>query len=124
MPARGTLPCSADGWAILGEPPGHRDLAEPAYWHASTERSRRRRDVAHDDPRDAERPRRDGRRDHRTADARGTAELRGGAWPHRRRATGRGGAAGARRDPGLDRLDGNLDAGAAAGDLDAEPALE
>jgi cell wall-associated NlpC family hydrolase len=45
MPARASLPCPADGWAILADPPGRRDLVEPGYWAASLERSRRRRAV-------------------------------------------------------------------------------
>jgi cell wall-associated NlpC family hydrolase len=34
-----------DGWAILAQPPGERDLSRDAYWRASGERSRRRRDA-------------------------------------------------------------------------------
>ena len=45
IPARALLPCPADGWAILADPPGLRDLAQPGYWDASLQRSRRRRSV-------------------------------------------------------------------------------
>jgi cell wall-associated NlpC family hydrolase len=38
------LPCAgSDGWAILAEPPGLRDLADDRYWETSLERSMRRR---------------------------------------------------------------------------------
>jgi cell wall-associated NlpC family hydrolase len=38
------LPCAGtDGWAILAEPPGVRDLENPRYWETSLERSLRRR---------------------------------------------------------------------------------
>jgi cell wall-associated NlpC family hydrolase len=37
-------PCAGtDGWAILAEPPGVRDLGDPRYWETSLERSVRRR---------------------------------------------------------------------------------
>ncbi|HEX6713177.1 MAG TPA: NlpC/P60 family protein [Thermoleophilaceae bacterium] len=37
-------PCAGtDGWAILAEPPGVRDLADDRYWETSLDRSRRRR---------------------------------------------------------------------------------
>jgi cell wall-associated NlpC family hydrolase len=37
-------PCAgSDGWAILAEPPGLRDLEDPRYWETSLERSIRRR---------------------------------------------------------------------------------
>jgi cell wall-associated NlpC family hydrolase len=37
-------PCAGtDGWAILAEPPGVRDLEDPRYWETSLERSLRRR---------------------------------------------------------------------------------
>jgi cell wall-associated NlpC family hydrolase len=37
-------PCAgSDGWAILAEPPGDRDLVDPRYWETSLERSLRRR---------------------------------------------------------------------------------
>jgi cell wall-associated NlpC family hydrolase len=42
-PARRLLPCPNDGWGILADPPGNRDLVELRYWEASLERSRRRR---------------------------------------------------------------------------------
>jgi peptidoglycan DL-endopeptidase CwlO len=42
-PAREPLLCPNDGWAILADPPGYRDLVQPHYWAASLERSRRRR---------------------------------------------------------------------------------
>jgi cell wall-associated NlpC family hydrolase len=34
-----------DGWAILAQPPGERDLSRDAYWLASGERSQRRRNA-------------------------------------------------------------------------------
>lgn len=38
------LPCAgSDGWAILAQPPGERDLEDPRYWETSLERSLRRR---------------------------------------------------------------------------------
>lgn len=38
------LPCAGtDGWAILAEPPGVRDLEDPRYWETSLDRSLRRR---------------------------------------------------------------------------------
>jgi cell wall-associated NlpC family hydrolase len=38
------FPCAGtDGWAILAEPPGARDLADARYWETSLERSLRRR---------------------------------------------------------------------------------
>jgi cell wall-associated NlpC family hydrolase len=38
------LPCAgSDGWAILAEPPGVRDLSDPRYWETSLDRSQRRR---------------------------------------------------------------------------------
>ena len=37
-------PCAGtDGWAILAEPPGIRDLVDPRYWQTSLQRSLRRR---------------------------------------------------------------------------------
>jgi cell wall-associated NlpC family hydrolase len=39
------IPAVDDGWAILTEPPGTRDLGLPEYWSHSTDRSRRRRAV-------------------------------------------------------------------------------
>ena len=39
------IPASDDGWAILSEPPGVRDLGVVTHWSRSTERSRRRRTV-------------------------------------------------------------------------------
>jgi cell wall-associated NlpC family hydrolase len=37
-------PCAGtDGWGILAEPPGVRDLEDPRYWETSLERSLRRR---------------------------------------------------------------------------------
>jgi peptidoglycan DL-endopeptidase CwlO len=42
-PARQLLPCPHDGWGILADPPGDRDLVQLHYWEASLERSRRRR---------------------------------------------------------------------------------
>jgi cell wall-associated NlpC family hydrolase len=38
-----TLPMPDEGWAILAEPPGIRDLSRPEYWTASQQRSLRRR---------------------------------------------------------------------------------
>lgn len=35
-----------DGWAILGQPPGRRDLSCPDLWERSLARSQRRRDLA------------------------------------------------------------------------------
>jgi hypothetical protein len=35
-----------DGWAILAEPPGRRDLGEHLLWERSLVRSRRRREYA------------------------------------------------------------------------------
>lgn len=38
------LACAgSDGWAILAEPPGVRDLSDPRYWETSLDRSQRRR---------------------------------------------------------------------------------
>ena len=38
------LPCAgSDGWAILAQPPGERDLEDSRYWETSLERSLRRR---------------------------------------------------------------------------------
>jgi cell wall-associated NlpC family hydrolase len=38
------LPCAgSDGWAILAQPPGERDLEDQRYWETSLERSLRRR---------------------------------------------------------------------------------
>lgn len=38
------MPCAgSDGWAILAEPPGVRDLADGRYWETSLDRSQRRR---------------------------------------------------------------------------------
>jgi peptidoglycan DL-endopeptidase CwlO len=38
------LPCAgSDGWAILAQPPGERDLEDQRYWETSLERSQRRR---------------------------------------------------------------------------------
>lgn len=43
---RGGMPMPEDdGWAILAQPPGQRDLARPEYWDLSRERSRRRREA-------------------------------------------------------------------------------
>ena len=39
------IPAVHDGWAILSEAPGTRDLILPDYWQRSLERSRRRRGV-------------------------------------------------------------------------------
>src|SRR6478672_3958080 len=39
------IPASDDGWAILSEPPGVRDLGVATHWSRSTERSLRRRTV-------------------------------------------------------------------------------
>jgi peptidoglycan DL-endopeptidase CwlO len=39
------IPAVDDGWAVLSEPPGVRDLALGEYWSHSTARSRRRRTV-------------------------------------------------------------------------------
>lgn len=50
------LPCAgSDGWAILAQPPGNRDLIDLRYWETSLERSLRRRGT---------RPLRIGRRPH------------------------------------------------------------
>ena len=47
MPHESTVlanPCAGtDGWAIMAEPPGLRDLEDPRYWDTSLERSLRRR---------------------------------------------------------------------------------
>ena len=45
MPARQLLPCPHDGWGILAQPPGNRDLVQLRYWVASRGRSHRRRMV-------------------------------------------------------------------------------
>jgi peptidoglycan DL-endopeptidase CwlO len=39
------IPATHDGWAILSEPPGVRDLGVHAHWSRSTDRSRARRTV-------------------------------------------------------------------------------
>ena len=47
MPHESTVPAGpcagSDGWAILAQPPGERDLEDPRYWETSLERSIRRR---------------------------------------------------------------------------------
>ena len=47
MPHESTVlanPCAGtDGWAIMAQPPGLRDLEDPRYWDTSLERSLRRR---------------------------------------------------------------------------------
>jgi cell wall-associated NlpC family hydrolase len=47
VPHASTVPASpcagTDGWAILAEPPGVRDLEDPRYWETSLDRSLRRR---------------------------------------------------------------------------------
>ena len=47
MSAPSARPCTPadDGWAILAQPPGERDLALAAYWDVSGERSERRRNA-------------------------------------------------------------------------------
>jgi cell wall-associated NlpC family hydrolase len=45
IPAATTSTPLTDGWALLADPPGVRDLAQAAYWEASLERARRRRSV-------------------------------------------------------------------------------
>src|SRR4051794_23703841 len=39
------IPAVDDGWAVLSQPPGLRDLMLPDYWRHSLERSRRRREA-------------------------------------------------------------------------------
>lgn len=44
-PSAGPRTPADDGWAILAQPPGERDLVRDEYWHRSGERSRRRREA-------------------------------------------------------------------------------